>query len=83
MPPFLTRLINHTLSSSKDGVFSFARVGSAAALIMGIVWASYIVFTTKVIPNLDGVALLTTSLYGVNKISNAFSPKKDNDRPQV
>jgi hypothetical protein len=52
---------------SESGEASFSRLGSFVALLFGCAWISYLVWKTRVLPGLDGLALFITGLYGLGK----------------
>ena len=52
---------------SESGEVSFGRIGAYHALVAALVWVSYVVFTTKVIPDLGGISLFIGTLYGLSK----------------
>jgi hypothetical protein len=58
-----------------DGTPSFARVGTAVILGFVCGWVTAVVRWTHTIPELGGVSLFLTVLYGTNKLSGLF--KKD------
>ena len=54
------------LFSETPGV-SYGRVGSAVLLMAGVLWVSFLVWTTKQLPDLSGLALLIGTPFGLSK----------------
>jgi hypothetical protein len=52
---------------SESGEASFSRVGSFLALVWAGGWISYIVWTTRSLPPLEGLTFFIASLYGLGK----------------
>lgn len=52
---------------SESGEASFSRTGSFAALVAGCAWVSAIVWTTRTLPNLSGLTIFISTLYGLGK----------------
>ncbi len=52
---------------SESGEASFSRTGSFLALGISCVWVTYIVWTTRALPNLEGLTLFIGTLYGLGK----------------
>lgn len=68
--PYLKDLFSN---SSKA---SFGRIGAFIALVASIVWVSWVVYHTNVIPDLGGPSLFIGTLYGLSKAGDtaqAFS----------
>lgn len=52
---------------SESGQASFSRLGTFLALCFACCWISFIVWTTHVIPALEGVTFFIATLYGLGK----------------
>ncbi len=52
---------------SESGEASFSRVASAVALFCSCSWVSYIVWRTRALPGLEGIAVFISSFYGLGK----------------
>ena len=61
----MTQFIKQLFSES--GEASFSRVGSFLALVCACFWVSYIVWRTRALPALEGLALFIAALYGLGK----------------
>ncbi len=57
----------NVFSSSNAG--SWSRTGSFIALLCSCAWVTWVVYKKVVIPELGGVTLFVTSLYGLGKIN--------------
>lgn len=70
--------------AESDGTGSWARVGSFIALLASLAWVSIVVHTSHAIPDLTGVCLFITSLYGVNKLhdglTTVYGPKTEDPK---
>lgn len=62
--------------SEKNGTLSFGRASACAIVFCTLGWVSFVVYQTKVIPDLASPTLFLTSgtaaTYGANKIAGAF-----------
>jgi len=56
---------------SDGGVPSFSRVATGLIVVVALGWITYIVYQTRVIPDVGGVVLLASTLYGVNVAGSA------------
>ena len=71
---------------SDGGQISYSRCASGVIVLACVSWVSYIVFRTRLIPDLQGVALfLSTGVgvhYGSNKLPDILSAfgKRDADK---
>ena len=64
--------------SEANGKASSTRILGGTVVLSTILWVSYLVMTTKALPDLTSAALFVGagfSGYGANKISDAFSKK--------
>jgi hypothetical protein len=52
---------------SESGQVSFSRTGSFVALLAACAWVSKIVWATHALPNLEGLVLFVSTLYGLGK----------------
>ena len=52
---------------SESGAASFSRTGSFLALGAGCAWVTKIVWATHQLPNLEGLVLFISTLYGLGK----------------
>ena len=52
---------------SDNNTASFSRLGSFVALLFACIWVSRIVWRTGGLPNLEGLTILISSLYGLGK----------------
>ncbi len=52
---------------SESGEASFSRVASCIALLCSCSWISYIVWRTRALPGLEGIAMFISSFYGLGK----------------
>lgn len=52
---------------SESGEASFSRVASCIALLCSCFWISYIVWRTRALPGLEGIAIFISSFYGLGK----------------
>ncbi len=52
---------------SESGEASFGRVASCVALTCSCLWVSYIVWRTRALPGLEGIAVFISSFYGLGK----------------
>ncbi len=57
--------------SESDGSPSFSRIASGLSVMFSLGWVTHLVVTNHALPDLGGVALLSGTLYGVNKFSGA------------
>lgn len=57
--------LRHLFSDS--GAASFSRTGSFLALGAGCAWVTKIVWATHQLPNLEGIVLFVSALYGLGK----------------
>jgi hypothetical protein len=64
---------------STEGTVSFGRVGGFLALVCSIAWVSWVVWNTKTIPELGGVALFIGTLYGLSKAGETVQKMKGAD----
>lgn len=67
---------------SENGTLSTGRVASILALVSVIIWVSYIVIKTNVIPGLGDCTLFITTPYAASKAATAvqsFSKKPVQD----
>ena len=56
--------------------WSFARVTSGAVIFSSLFWVTFLVIINRKIPdNLAGLSTLILSLYGVNRIAEAYENK--------
>lgn len=61
-----------------NGKLSYTRVTGFIIVVCYLIWASFIVFKTSVIPDIPvGVLTLLLGLYGINKFSNALGKNKE------
>lgn len=63
---------------SGDSATSFSRVATAVSLLFSCEWCTYIVHSTKHLPDLSGIALLNGSIYGMGKINETIQKSSDN-----
>ncbi len=61
----MTNFIRQLFSDS--GQASFSRAGSFLALLAACAWVSKIVWATHALPNLEGLVLFISTLYGLGK----------------
>jgi len=52
---------------SESGEASFGRTGSFLGLVMGSGWISFLVWTTHHLPDLQGLTIFISTLYGLSK----------------
>lgn len=52
---------------SESGEASFGRTGSFFGLVLGGGWVSYLVWTTHHLPDLQGLTVFISTLYGLSK----------------
>lgn len=62
---------------SESGQASFSRAGSCLALVCACGWISYIVWTTRALPGLEGLTLFIGTLYGLGKAGETVQRLKD------
>lgn len=62
---------------SDSGQASFSRTGSCLALLCACAWISYIVWTTRALPGLDGLTVFIGTLYGLGKAGETVQRWKD------
>lgn len=65
---------------SPNGSVSWSRVGSFLALISSISWVSWVVWKNSSIPDLAGITLFVTSLYGLGKLGETVQNRDKNDQ---
>lgn len=63
-----------SLFSEEDGKASFSRVATLFLLLVAIGWVTHLVRLNHALPDLSGLTLFVSVLYGVNKIGNAIEP---------
>lgn len=59
-----------------DGVPSFSRVATAVVVAFAVGWTTALVRLNHALPDFAGLSCFIGTLYGVNKISNAFGRDK-------
>jgi hypothetical protein len=59
-----------------DGVPSLSRVATAVVVAFAVGWATALVRLNHALPDFAGLSCFIGTLYGVNKISNAFGRDK-------
>jgi hypothetical protein len=52
---------------SESGTASFGRTGSFIGLVLGSGWVSFLVWTTHHLPDLQGLTVFISTLYGLSK----------------
>jgi len=52
---------------SESGEASFGRTGSFLGLVLGSGWVSFLVWTTHHLPDLQGLTVFISTLYGLSK----------------
>jgi hypothetical protein len=52
---------------SESGEASFGRTGSFLGLVLGSGWVSFLVWTTHHLPDLQGLTIFISTLYGLSK----------------
>ena len=52
---------------SESGEASFGRTGSFFGLVLGGGWVSFLVWTTHHLPDLQGLTVFISTLYGLSK----------------
>lgn len=69
--------------SEPNGSGSFGRLGAGAIVFSTLVWVTYVVLKTHVIPDLSGPSLFlstgTSATYGANKLATALKDKNGPD----
>jgi hypothetical protein len=63
--------------SEANGNGSWSRVQSAIALVAVLSWVTYLVVTTKALPDLTSATIFVSSSYVANRLSRFL--KKDDD----
>lgn len=58
--------------SETDGTPSFSRIATAVFVAFSVGWITALVERTHSLPDFAGLSCFVGTLYGVNKISNAF-----------
>ncbi len=66
---------------SDQGTPSFSRVTTAVIVAAALFWISFIVYETRVIPDVGGVVLLIGTLYGANVAGNVGKAFADKGKP--
>lgn len=61
MPQFIRQLF------SESGEASFSRTGSFVALVLSCIWVTFVVWTTRRLPDLGNPSLFIGTLYGLGK----------------
>lgn len=77
----LIAFIKSTFSES-DGTGSASRVLSGAVILSTISWITYLVLKNNALPDLSSASLFVgsgSSIYGMNKLSEALKKKKDEE----
>ncbi|RQW89945.1 MAG: hypothetical protein EHM79_02240 [Geobacter sp.] len=59
------------------GQWSFSRISAALVLLVNLIYAAWIVYSTRTLPDLQtGWLTLILSLYGINKIATGITLAK-------
>lgn len=58
--------------SESDGTPSFSRIATGVAVAFAVGWVTELVLRLHTLPDFAGLSCFIGTLYGVNKISNAF-----------
>jgi hypothetical protein len=58
--------------SETDGTPSFSRIATSVFVAFSVGWITALVERTHSLPDFAGLSCFVGTLYGVNKISNAF-----------
>lgn len=58
--------------SESDGTPSFSRIATGVVVAFAVGWVTELVRHTHALPDFAGLSCFIGTLYGVNKISNAF-----------
>jgi hypothetical protein len=65
-----------------DGTPSFARVGTAVLLGFACGWVTALVRHNNTLPEMGGLAMFVTALYGANKFTTFLQNRDDKNRGQ-
>jgi len=70
--------IKHILIIFQDnGKWSLSRISAALVLLVNLVYAAWVVYNTKALPDLQaGWLTLILALYGINKTTGVFAAVK-------
>jgi hypothetical protein len=63
-----------------DGTPSFSRIGTGVLLGFACGWTTALVRHNHALPEMGGLALFVTVLYGANKFATHFGTRDPNDR---
>ncbi len=66
----MTNFLRQLFSESSQA--SFSRTGSCVALLAACAWVSKIVWATHALPDLEGLVLFISTLYGLGKAGETF-----------
>ncbi len=67
---------------SESGAASFSRLGSSLALCFSCGWVTYIVWSTRALPGLEGLTLFIGTLYGLGKAGETIQRVAKGDKQQ-
>ena len=77
MAAYMKTRLSNMFKDDNTKQFSLGRISAAIVLIVQLGYAGYVVYTTKVLPDLQtGWGGFILGAYGINKITSAFAPTK-------
>lgn len=64
---------------SESGFASFSRTATAVCVIFSCVWVTHIVWKTQALPDLSGLTLFNSAIYGLGKVNETIQKSHDTD----
>lgn len=68
---------------SESGAASFGRTASFLSLLAAIAWVTQIVWTTRQLPNLEGLTLFIATFYGLGKAGETVARFANRTPPEA
>ena len=64
---------------SESGFASFSRTATAVCVIFSCVWVTHIVWKTQALPDLSGLTLFNSAIYGLGKVNETIQKSHQAD----